>query len=293
MSHMRNEDDDQLHQSIEELLNQGEHARVHIAHLKSVYGKGNERAEEILQMIRDARDQGIDVTADMYPYTASYTGISILFPEWAKSTDQLKNVLPSRRHELEIFLRNKVNKRNGPEATLLGSKPYTGKTLADLQEEMNMPFEKILIDIIGPGGSSGAYFVMDEELQSRLLQDPIVGVCSDGSPTGHHPRGHGTFSKVIEKYVVEDKKLGLSEAINKMTSYAASILRIEDRGLISEGKKADLIIFNPAEVKALATYPDPHQLSEGFNDIIINGMIVRENGKFTEDKYGQVIYPKS
>lgn len=292
MSHMRNEDDDQLEASIEELIDQGAYCKVHVAHIKSVYGKGSERAEEILKLLYDARERGVEITADMYPYNASYTGISILFPEWAKSQEQLKKVLPSRRTELETFIRNKVTLRNGPEATLLGSAPYTGKTLADLEKEMDLPFEKILIDIIGPGGSSGAYFVMDEELQSRLLQDPLISVCSDGSPTGHHPRGHGTFAKVIEKYVMKEKKLTLTEAIHKMTAYAASILGIEDRGLIQSGKKADLIIFSPGAVKAVADYPHPHQLALGFDDIIVNGKVARENGKFSQALNGKMLYPQ-
>jgi N-acyl-D-aspartate/D-glutamate deacylase len=292
MSHMRNEDDDQLEASLQELISQGTYCKVHVAHIKSVYGKGSERAEEILKILYDARKRGVRITADMYPYTASYTGISILFPEWAKSREQLKQVLPARRSELESFIRNKVTLRNGPEATLLGSEPYTGKTLADLEEEMNLPFEKILIDVIGPGGSSGAYFVMNEELQSRLLQDPLISVCSDGSPTGHHPRGHGTFAKIIEKYVMQEKALTLTEAIHKMTAYASSILGLSDRGMIQSGKKADLIIFSREEVKAMADYPNPHQLSLGFDDIIVNGKAVREKGKFSSALYGKVLYPK-
>ena len=291
MSHMRNEDDDQLESSIEELISQGEHCKVHVAHLKSVYGKGQERAEEILDIIHSARKRGIRITADVYPYTASYTGISILFPKWAKTKDQFDRILWTRRLELEDYLRNRVNKRNGPSATLLGSEPFKGKTLADLEEEMQQPFEKILIDEIGPGGSSGAYFVMNEALLSRLIMDDLVGVCSDGSPTGHHPRGHGTFAKIIEKYVVQDSILTLNDAIHKMTGYAASILDIKDRGTLQPGKKADVIIFSPDEIQALATYPDPYQLSEGFNDIIVNGNLVREAGQFSKALNGKVLYP--
>ena len=86
-----------------------------------------------------------------------------------------------------------------------------------------MSFEDILIDVIGPSGASGAYFVMDDILQTSLIQDPIIGICSDGSPTGFHPRGHGTFAKIIESYVVDKQLLSMTEAIRKMTSYAASV----------------------------------------------------------------------
>ena len=222
MSHMRNEDDDQLESSIEELLQQGEHARVHIAHLKSVYGSGAARAEEILGILDAAREAGIRITADMYPYSASYTGIGIVFPVWAKTQEEFDIAKRERRDELAEYLRNRVNRRNGPEATLLGTDPYTGKTLADLAHELEMPFEDVLIDVIGPEGASGAYFVMNDELQSRLLQDPNVGVSSDGSPTGFHPRGHGTFAKIFETFVLEQATLAPAEAVAKLTRFSGA-----------------------------------------------------------------------
>jgi len=292
MSHMRNEDDDQLEASIAELLEQGEDARVHIAHLKSVYGAGADRAQEILAILDGARAEGIEITADMYPYSASYTGIGIVFPVWAKTAEQFELAKRERREELRDYLRERVNRRNGPEATLLGTDPWTGKTLADLAHEMEMPFEDVLIDVIGPQGASGAYFVMNDELQARLVQDPLVGVCSDGSPTGFHPRGHGTFAKIIETYVMDRGVLSLPEAVKKMTSFAAGILGISDRGVVREGMLADLIIFDPATVRATATYPDPLQLADGFDIVIVNGKVARENGRLAGELFGRVLEPR-
>ena len=291
MSHMRNEDDDQLENSIAELLQQGEDARVHVSHLKSVYGSGSARAEEILAILSDARANGIDITADIYPYSASYTGIGIVFPVWAKTREQFDVARLERRDELAEYLRNRVNRRNGPEATLLGTDPYTGKTLADLAHEMELPFEDVLINVIGPDGASGAYFVMNDELQARLLADSQVGVCSDGSPTGFHPRGHGTFAKIVEKYVMQDKVLTLSEAIRKMTSFPARLLGIADRGLLKENMIADLLIFDPQKVRARASYPDPLQPAEGFDIVIVNGKIARENDQQAADYFGRVLTP--
>ena len=291
MSHMRNEDDEQLESSIAELLEQGEDARVHISHLKSVYGNGVARAEEILDIITDARESGINITADIYPYTASYTGIDIVFPVWAKTTEQFEVAKVERRDELAEFLRNRVNRRNGPESTLLGTDPYTGKTLADLAHEMELPFEDVLIDVIGPQGAAGAYFVMNDELQSRLLQDPNIGVCSDGSPTGFHPRGHGTFAKIIETYVVAENLLSPGEAISKLTSFPANILGIDDRGAIKAGMLADILIFDMASVRDKATYPDPLQLAEGFDIVIVNGQIARQYGRQEINLHGRVLQP--
>ena len=292
MSHMRNEDDDQLEASIAELLEQGEDARVHIAHLKSVYGSGTERAGQILAILDEARESGVDITAEIYPYSASYTGIGIVFPVWAKTAEQFEVAKTERREELAEYLRNRVNLRNGPEATLLGTDPWTGKTLADLAHELETPFEDVLIDVIGPQGASGAYFVMNDELQARLLQDPHVGVCSDGSPTGFHPRGHGTFAKIIETYVNDRGTLSLPGAVRKMTSFAAGVLGIEDRGALKANMKADLIVFDPARVRANATYPDPLQFADGFDVVVVNGKVARENGRLTTMLNGKVLSPQ-
>ncbi len=291
MSHMRNEDDDQLEASISELLDQGRFTRVHVSHLKSVFGKGAGRAEEILGILAKARAAGIQITAEIYPYTASYTRIDIVFPVWAKTVEQFEVAKVQRRDELAKFLRDRVNRRNGPEATLLGTDPYTGKTLADLAHELEMPFEDVLIDVIGPDGVSGAYFVMNDSLQSRLLVDANVGVCSDGSPTGFHPRGHGTFARIIERYVMQDKVLTLPEAVRKMTSFAASVLGITDRGVVKAGMKADLLVFDPSRVHETASYPNPLRLAEGFDVVIVNGKIAREDGERSDELFGNVLQP--
>ncbi len=291
MSHMRNEDDEALEDSIAELLEQGEDARVHISHLKSVYGKGVERANEILGILDAARASGIEITAEIYPYSASYTGIGIVFPVWAKTAEQFAIAKIDRREELATYLRDRVNRRNGPEATLLGTDPWTGRTLAELAHEMEMPFEDVLIDVIGPQGGSGAYFVMNDELQAQLIRNPFVGVCSDGSPTGFHPRGHGTFAKIIESFVVNDGLLTLPEAVQKMTSFPANVLGISDRGVIKANMKADLIIFDPQMVRETASYPDPLQLADGFDVVVVNGAIARERGRLSDSMHGTVLRP--
>lgn len=290
MSHMRNEDNDQLEKSIQELMIQGEFSKIHISHIKSVYGKGAKEAENILRILRDARNSGMNITADIYPYNASYAGISLLFPVWAKTTEQFELALKTRKEELKTFLRNKIIKRNGPGATLFGTPPYTGKTLEDLAEEFNLPFEEVLIKL-GPKGASGAYFIMDDELQSRLLVDDGIAISSDGSPTGFHPRGHGTFAKIIEKHVVQQKSLSLAQAIKKMTSQSANILGITNRGILKVGKKADVIIFDLDKVTATASYSKPHLLAEGFTTVIINGKVARSEKGKVEFNYGKVLKP--
>ncbi|MGH8221617.1 MAG: N-acyl-D-amino-acid deacylase family protein [Woeseiaceae bacterium] len=291
MSHLRNEDDDRLEASIAELLEQGEHARVHISHLKSVYGKGAERAEEILGLIDAARAAGIDVTADLYPYSASYTGIEIVFPVWAKTEEQFRIARAERRDELADYLRERIMQRNGPEATLLGTEPWRGMRLSELADLRELPFEDVLIDVIGPQGASGAYFVMNDELQERLFRHPFVGVCSDGSPTGFHPRGHGTFARIIESYVLDKELVPLGEAIRRMSSFPASILKIPDRGLVAAGYKADLLIFEPQEVRETASYLAPISRARGFDFVIVNGELAWRDGRPGAARSGQVLRP--
>jgi len=290
MSHMRNEDSDQLKASIQELVIQGQYTKIHIAHIKSVYGKGAAEAESILQVLSDVRKTGVEISADIYPYNASFAGISLLFPVWAKTTQQFEVALLERRQELEEFLRKKISKRNGPQATLLGTPPYTGKTLADLANEMNIPFEQVLIKL-GPKGASAAYFIMDDALQSRLLVDAKISLSSDGRLEGFHPRGHGAFAKLIEQYVNQRKVLSLPEAVRKMTSQSAQILGITDRGVLKVGNKADILIFDPEMIKAPASYSNPHQLALGFDAVIVNGKMARGKGKMSKNYFGKVLKP--
>lgn len=292
MSHMRNEDDDQISSSIAELIEQcrAAGANAHISHIKSVYGKGSGRAEEILSLLDDARAAGTTITADIYPYTASHTGLSILFPIWALPPYSYEETSATRRGELVAYLHERVAKRNGPEATLLGSGENAGKTLADLAAERGKPYAEVLADL-GPRGGSAAYFVMNEDLQSRLLVADGVNICTDGSPTMRHPRGYGSFAKVIRKFVREDKLLTMEEAIHKMSGLPAQTIALDKqgRGTLKPGHFADIVIFDPAKVKDTATFEDPHQLAEGFGVVLVNGAVVRESGQFNGKRNGQVI----
>ena len=292
-SHIRNEDNDAVDNSIAELIAQGEGGGcgVHISHIKVVYGHGKKRAEEILAQMEKARNRGISVSADIYPYLASYTGIGIVFPGWAKPPNKYEEVVKSRRDDLAAFLRKRVNLRNGPGATLFGTAPWAGKTLETVAAELNKPFEDVLIDDIGPDGASGAYFVMDQELQDRLFIDPYVMVSTDGSPTMRHPRGYGSFAKVIRYYVRETKMLKLEQAVHKMTGLPAATIGLveQKRGLLKAGFAADILVFDPDKVIDTATFENPHQLAEGFDWVIVNGVLVRADGEFTGKRGGKML----
>ncbi|MER2996724.1 N-acyl-D-amino-acid deacylase family protein [Pontibacter populi] len=289
MSHMRSENDATIIPAIEELLSQGKYCPVQISHIKVVYGKGTSRAEEICELLNDARAKGIKATADFYPYTASYTSIEILFPDWAKKPYDYEEVKATRGEELTQYLKEKIISRNGPEATLLGTGPFAGKTLGQVATELNKPFEEVLRDDIGPYGAFGAYFIMDEALQDTLLKYPYTMLCTDGSPFMNHPRSFGSFAKMIETFVLDKKLFPLEEGIRKMTGLTAETIGISDRGFIKPGYKADLLLFDPTEIKANATYENPMQLSTGFRYVIVNGKVVKEQETFTGARTGRVL----
>ena len=278
MSHMRSENDDEIEASINELVTSSLPARPHVSHLKSVFGKGEKRAHELLDFMAAIRARGVDLTADEYPYEAGYTGIAILFPKWALPPTDYAAVLAQRRQELRDYLIARMTRRGGPEALLIGSPPYAGKTLAQAAQQEGMHFADLLIKL-GPEGGSGAHFTMDKVLQDILLVDPHVSFSTDGGPGMRHPRATGTYAKLVEEYVVRDKKLKIEEMVRKATGFPAQTLRLPDRGVIRVGARADLLVFDPARVKARSTYVDPFAMAEGFDLVMVNGEPAFEGGR--------------
>jgi N-acyl-D-amino-acid deacylase len=288
MSHMRSENDDTINQSIDELAAQGAYARVHISHLKVVFGKGAERGRQLLAVIDTKRKAGVDLTADAYPYTAGYTGIAILFPEWALPPTDYKVIVARRRDELAQYLEKRMTKRGGPEAMLFGSEPYAGQTLAEAARGAGKSYVDFLIEL-GPGGGDGAHFTIDEATQDVVFGDPSVGVCTDGSPGMRHPRSTGTYAKLFERYVREKGVLTVEQAVHKAAGVPARIMRFADRGVIKVGAKADLVVFDVAKVHATSSYVDPFKLAEGFDVVIVNGKVARENGVLQPGRFGRVL----
>jgi N-acyl-D-aspartate/D-glutamate deacylase len=278
MSHMRSEDADDVRTSIRELVAASGPARAHVSHLKMVYGHGEAAAEALLAFMQTLRTRGQPLTADAYPYEASYTGVGILFPEWALPPTDYAGVLQSRHDELRAWLQQRMEKRGGPKALLFGTGPHAGKTLARVAAETDKPFADVLLEI-GPEGGEAAHFVMDRALQDRLLLDPRVALCTDGSPGGSHPRSAGTYAKWIEEFVVKQPRVSLEEAVRKATSLPAAILRLADRGTIRQGARADLVLFDPANVHARADYVTPTAHAEGFDLVVVNGQPAFERGE--------------
>jgi len=291
MSHLRSEDDDKIDASLTELFEQckAAKARAHVAHIKIVLGKGTDRAAALVARLDEARAGGLEVTADIYPYTASYTTIGILFPPFAKPPNDYAAARSKQRDALLDHLRARVEKRNGPEATLFGTGSYAGKTLADVARREGRPFAEVLLEL-GPSGASAAYFVMDETVMKALFKDKFVMVGSDGGGGGLHPRGHGSFSRVIADLVVKEKLVTLEESVRKMSLLAARTVGFgADRGSLEPGRAADIAIFDPAAITDTASFERPHVVAQGMSTVIVNGQIAYRDGRPTHARAGRAL----
>lgn len=320
ISHIRGEGAD-LIQAINELITVSEQAKIpaEIYHLKAA-GKDNwPLLDKAIQLIEEAHSRGLDITADVYPYTAGATGLDAMMPPWSKEggddalVERLKNKTNRARIRKEILnsksgWENFYQMAGGGKNILISylsdkNKSYQGKTIAEVaavrnQDEISTIFD-LLIEENAFGG--GIYFLMSEENIRKKLDLPWVSFCTDEDayrPTGlmsernPHPRAYGTFPRILGKYVREEKVLSLQEAIRKMTSLPAARLDLENRGLIQKGMAADIVIFDPETVIDRATYVSPHQFPEGINYVIVNGEIVVKEATHTGAKPGKALFKK-
>ena len=273
---------------------------------KPMWGK----SKQTLAMVDSARKAGLNVMIDQYPYDASYTGISILIPSWARAggQDEFKQRLenPALRDSIKngiIF--NIKNDRGGDDldrvqfARVSWMPELEGKTLKYWAEQKGMEPSiengaELVIEAQVNGGASCIFHAMEEEDVVRIMQHPQTMIASDGRLVapgmGHpHPRWYGTFPRVLGHFAREKGVLTLAEAIRKMTSLPASALKLKDRGLLKEGYIADMVIFNPETVIDKATFEAPHQYPEGIDYVMINGKMAVEKGEFKDVRSGVVL----
>jgi dihydroorotase/N-acyl-D-amino-acid deacylase len=290
---------------------------VEIWHLKAA-GKSNwGRMPQIVAKIEEARKQGIDVAANTYAYTAWFNSFSAVIPPWAhdggdrKLIERLKDPAMRARIRKEMESpggdwNNEWQEVPGPEAILLCAVqnpklvPLQGKTIAEIAKLWNKDPIDTVFDILieDEAFTEVAMFAMAEPDVTLALQQPWVSICNDSqgtSPEGllgkehPHPRAYGTFPHILRKYVREEKKLTLEDAIRKFSALAAERMRIADRGVLKAGMWADLVVFDPESVRDLATFEAPNQLSEGMRFVLVNGVAVIEEGKMTGKLPGRVV----
>jgi len=312
ISHMR-EEASQLLDSVRETIQIGEQANipVQITHHK-VIGVGNWGASvDSLRMVDEARARGIDVTIDLYPYTASQTGIVALIPQWAQEGGEERLISrigsPETRQTIKAAIVNNILYDRGggdPKNVSISRNPrdrsMEGKNLAQLTEERGMSptpdnAADVVMDIVSDGGATAVFHAIGPEDVDRIMRHPAAAIGSDGplSVFGEgapHPRQYGTFARVLGYYVRERGIISLEEAVRKMSSMSAQRLGIQGRGLLVEGYFADIAIFDSEEIKDMATFEDPHQYAVGMKYVLVNGELVVEEGKHTGRHPGKILY---
>jgi len=319
-SHIRDEGEG-VFRAIDEAIQVGKGARipVDIIHMKIAHKKLWGRANEIIAMVQKARDEGFDIRANVYPYTAGQNNLSSIVPPWAhdggreKLLERLKD--PSARKRMREEVMNGLpNWYNHYLATGDG---WAGMILVMLKHERNKPFQgkrmseliaargghpaDVLFDVLlEEGGSVPTVFFHHSEPDMQLImQQPWTSIGSDGSavspdgPTGRthpHPRYYGTFPRVLGRYVRESKVITLPEAVKKMTSMNADKLGIADRGRLKEGLAADVTVFDQDRVLDRATFEQPHQFPVGIKYVLVNGVVTVDNEQHTGALAGRVLY---
>jgi dihydroorotase/N-acyl-D-amino-acid deacylase len=318
-SHIRNESDG-ITQALDEAFRIGREAGlpVEIWHLKTAGKQNWGRMGDVLARIEQARASGVDVTADQYPYIASSTSLSACIPpkyqaggteafmarlrDPAQRAAMRKDILTLRGYDFD----NTWLGVKGPEGILITSVPepelkkYEGKNIAEIAAMQNKEPMEAMFDLVLAGSDrvGAVYFEMNEDDVRLALRHPLVAINNDSqaaSPEGPlsesktHPRAYGTFPRILGKYVRDEKLLPLEDAIRKFTSLPAQRMKLKDRGLLRSGYFADVTIFNPAIVRDLATFENPHQTSVGMQYVLVNGVLAVDQGKVTGKLGGRPI----
>lgn len=282
ISHIRSEDR-AFWDAIDEIITIGREGRlpVQISHLKLAMRSLWGQADSLLHVLDRARQAGVDITADVYPYTYWQSTLTVMFPE-RNFTD---------RKAAEFALREVA----APEGLLLSrfapDTGYVGKTVAEIAKLRRTDPATTLMRLIAQAESlraTGATDVegvigtsMDEQDVARLIAWPFANICTDGELAGRHPRGFGAFPRVLGRYARDQKAIRVAEAVRKMTSLAARNVGLQDRGVIATGAKADLVLFLPDSVMDRATTTAPREPAAGIRMVWVNGEVVYEDGRAT------------
>jgi N-acyl-D-amino-acid deacylase len=310
-THMRDEGDS-ITDAIEEALKIGRQAKipVQISHFKLSGQQNWGRSRQTVPLIEAARKEGIEVTIDQYPYTASSTSISTLVPDelLADGQDSIKARLkrPATRKYVISYIQERLNKRKlkhlnyAVVSNYAFDTTYNGKSIEQInlmkggKHTVKAEAETVM-DIMMNGGASAVFHGMSEADVKRIMQYPFNMFASDASirvlnAGVPHPRGYGTNARVLGKYVRDEKVISLEEAIRRMTSLPAQKFQLHNRGLLQEGYAADIVIFNENQVKDVSTFEKPHAYSKGFYYVIVNGSLTVDNQKHTGTRAGTALY---
>jgi N-acyl-D-amino-acid deacylase len=312
ITHMRSEADHVL-SAVDEVIDITKRANVRseIYHLKINIPRNWNKIDKLLQRIDSARDRGLPITANMYPYTASATGLSSRLPAWVQeggSKEMRKRLRdPATRKRVLYEMEQGIPYKNSdPESVVLLyfrldslNKLYRGKKLSDAARIHGKSADETVIDLVVKDKSriEALYKLQSEDNVRKIMKLPYVSFGSDAgsydlrdtATLSDHPRAFGTFARVLGRYVRDEKLLTMAEAIRRMTHLPATNLKLKKRGLIKKGYFADIVIFNPLQIIDRSTFENPHQYAEGVKHVFVNGVHVIDEGNHTGAKPGRVL----
>ncbi len=308
-SHIRDEADYNIGvvAAVDEVIRVAEDAHLPgiVAHMKALGPASWGLSSTLVEHIQQARDRGIEVWDDQYPYDASGTSIvGALIPRWAEvggRQELLKRIDGRDRDRLLDDVRKNFERRGGPDKLVVSfytpNRSFEGKTIAEIARDMRRPPAEAVLDLLEKGDASLVSFNMSEDDIARIMRQPFTMTCTDGDLVAFgngkpHPRGNGAFARKIHVYVNEKKTIDLPFAIRSMTSLPAAVYGMKDRGLLRAGAWADILVFDPARVRDAATYQNPHQLAEGMTAVLVNGVVVKRGADWSDKLPGRILTPE-
>jgi N-acyl-D-amino-acid deacylase len=308
-SHIRDEGDYSIGvvAAVDEVIRIAEEGQLPgvVSHMKALGVASWGLSMASLMRIEQARARGVQVWADQYPYEASGTSITgALVPRWAQvgGNDALrKRAIGAERGRLREEVRQNIARRGGAASLQISrfapDPSIEGKTIADLAKTSGESPEEVALDLLARGGAGLVSFNMSERDIEQIMKQPYTMTSTDGDlvPMGEgkpHPRAYGAFPRKLRLYVRERGVVDWPFAIRSMTHLPAMVFGVKDRGQLRVGAWADIVVFDPARVVDTATYADPHHLSEGIDTILVNGVLVRDEGTFTGALAGKFITPE-
>jgi len=305
-THMRNEAS-KVREAVAETIKLGRKTRVkiQISHLKTAMAKSWKYIDEVLSMINHARDGGIEIAADRYPYVFSCTDLDILLPDWLAANDRTAILKGLSEQKTRNRLRDELAAERSPsfwEGIIVATSTqasWRGRTILRIAKDLAIEPADAVIRILAHDEllTQAFYAGMNEDNMWKIYSQPFVMIGSDSSlrvpnglfPNDHpHPRAYGSFTKFL-RAALDGKTVPLGEAVRKMTSLAADHFQIKGRGRLTSGNLADIVIFIPDAVKDLSTYEKPHQFSVGIKDVMINGKMVIADTRVTGNRPGKIL----
>ncbi len=313
ITHMRSESDN-IYQGLNEAFRIAKEANIpaEIYHLKINHERNWNKIDTVIAKIDSAQKSGLKITADMYTYNASGTGLTARLPTWvqeggaAAMRKRLKNPITRKKILYELELGIPTKNSDPKDVMVIGfqrdslNKLYRGKRLDEISKRHGKNADETMIDLIVADRSPVAaiFFLISEANVKRMLQLPYVSFCSDAASipaeppfidNGTHPRAYGSFSRLLAKYVRNEKLMSLEEAVRRLTSLPASNLKIKKRGSLQVGNYADIVVFDPARIQDNATFENPHQYATGVFHVFVNGVQVLKDGEHTGAMPGRAV----